>query len=283
MGFQHIEVKPLAGALGAEVFGPDLRQPLANAAADEIHQAYLDHQVIFFREQQLGPGDLVRLAELFGRPNEYPFVKGMPDFPKVTPIVKEASDDKNFGGGGFHADTTYLPDPPVATMLYGVDIPPYGGDTLFANMYAAYDALSDGMKALLDPLVGVSSAATGRIGSRASFMNTATKSEKIQFANQDKMEMEAEQPVVRLHEETGKKALYVNIIHTREFKGWTQAESEPILNYLFQHLQRPEFTCRFPWQPGSLAVWDNRCTQHYPINDYQGFRREMWRVTVEGA
>jgi taurine dioxygenase len=277
----HITVKPIAGALGAEIFGVDLSKPLSDAVEAEVHQAYLDHLVIFFRDQTLDEENLVRVAGLFGQPNEYPFAKGLEGHPKITPLIKNPEDKANFGGGAFHSDTTYLPTPPIATMLYGLEIPPAGGDTLFANMYMAYETLSPGMKALIDPLTGISSAGAGRVGNRKQLMNADSKS--IQLQNLDKLSMEAEQPAVRVHEETGKKALYVNFIHTLKFKGWTEAESEPVLRYLFNHLKRPEFTAQFRWQPGSLAVWDNRCSQHYPINDYHGYRRVMWRVTLEAA
>ncbi len=281
MAFQHIEVKKLAGALGAELFGVDLSRPLSNAEADEVHQAYLENLVLFFPGQNLSPEALVRVAHMFGVPNEYPFAEGMDGHPKITPLIKNADDKANFGGGGFHSDTTYLETPPAATMLYAVETPPAGGDTLFANMYMAYDTLSDGMKALIDPLVGISSAAAGRVGDRKKLMNADSKGIRLQ--NLDKLTMEAEQPVVRVHEETGRKALYVNYIHTLKFKGWAEAESAPVLDFLFAHLKRPEFTARYRWRPGSLGVWDNRSSQHYAINDYQGHRREMWRVTVEAA
>jgi taurine dioxygenase len=281
MAFQHIEVKKIAGALGAEVFGVDLSRPLSNAEAEEVHQAYLDNLAVFFPGQKLSPEALVQTAHMFGVPNEYPFAKGMEGHPKITPLIKNPEDKANFGGGGFHADTTYLEKPPVATMLYAVETPPAGGDTLFANMYMAYDTLSDSMKALIDPLVGISSAGAGRVGDRKKLMNADSKG--IQLQNLDKLAMEAEQPVVRVHEETGRKALYVNFIHTLKFKAWTEAESAPVLNFLFQHLKRPEFTARYKWSPGTLGVWDNRSSQHYAINDYQGHRREMWRVTIEAA
>lgn len=281
MAFQYIEVKPIAGALGAEVCGVDLSKPLTNAEADEVNQAYLDNLVVFFPGQQLSPEDVVRVAHMFGVPNEYPFAKGMEGHPKITPLIKNPEDKANFGGGGFHSDTTYLKVPPVATMLYSVETPPAGGDTVFANMYMAYDMLSDAMKAMLDPLTGISSAGAGRVGDRKKLMNADSKGIKLQ--NLDKLSMEAEQPAVRVHEETGKKALFVNFIHTLKFKGWTEEESAPVLNYLFNHLKRPEFSARYRWQPGVLSVWDNRCSQHYAINDYQGHRREMWRVTVEAA
>jgi len=281
MAFQHIEVKKIAGALGAEVFGVDLSKPLSNAEAEEVHQAYLDNLVVFFPGQSLSPEALIQVADMFGVPNEYPFAKGMYGYPKITPLVKNAEDKVNFGGGAFHSDTTYMEVPPVATMLYAVETPPVGGDTVFANMYMAYETLSEGMKALIDPLVGISSAGAGRVGDRKKLMNADSKG--IQLQNLDKLSMEADQPVVRVHEETGKKALFVNFIHTLTFKGWTEAESAPVLHLLFEHLKRPEFTARYAWKPGTMGVWDNRASQHYAINDYQGHRREMWRVTVEAA
>ena len=281
MSYDLIEVKPVAGSLGAEVFGVDLGKPLSAAVEGEIQQAFQDHLVLFFRDQQLDEDALLRVSALFGTPNQYPFAKGLDSHPKITPLVKNPEDRANFGGGAFHADTTYLEKVPAATALYGLEIPPAGGDTLFANMYMAYETLSDGMKRLIEPLTGISSAAAGRVGDRKKLMNA--KSKGIQLQNLDKLAMEAEHPVVRVHEKTGRKALFVNYIHTLKFKGWTEEESEPVLQYLFQHLRRPEFTARLRWQPGTLTVWDNLATQHYPINDYDGYRRVMWRVTLEAA
>lgn len=281
MSYDLIEVKPVAGSLGAEVFGVDLGKPLSAAVEGEIQQAFQDHLVLFFRDQQLDEDALLRVSALFGTPNQYPFAKGLDSHPKITPLVKNPEDRANFGGGAFHADTTYLEKVPAATALYGLEIPPAGGDTLFANMYMAYETLSDGMKRLIEPLTGISSAAAGRVGDRKKLMNA--KSKGIQLQNLDKLAMEAEHPVVRVHEKTGRKALFVNYIHTLKFKGWTEEESEPVLQYLFRHLRRPEFTARLRWQPGTLTVWDNLASQHYPINDYDGYRRVMWRVTLEAA
>jgi len=281
MSYDLIEVKPVAGSLGAEVFGLDLGQPLSAAAEGEIQQAFQEHLVLFFRDQKLDEDALLRVSALFGTPNQYPFAKGLESHPKITPLVKNPEDRANFGGGAFHADTTYLENVPAATALYGLEIPPAGGDTLFANMYMAYETLSEGMKRLIEPLTGISSAAAGRVGDRKKLMNA--KSKGIQLQNLDKLAMEAEHPVVRVHEKTGRRALFVNYIHTLKFKGWTEEESEPVLQYLFRHLRRPEFTARLRWQPGTLTVWDNLASQHYPINDYDGYRRVMWRVTLEAA
>ena len=186
-------------------------------------------------------------------------------------MAKLEHETVNFGGL-WHTDTAYLAEPPMATMLIAREVPPHGGDTLFASLYAAYDALSDGMKQMLAPLRAV---------------NSSSKAEKARThenrgANEAPRVLEAEHPVVRTHPETGRKALYVNGGHTLRFVGMTEAESAPLLEYLFAHQVRPEFTCRFHWEPGSTAFWDNRCALHNPINDYHGFRRIMHRVTLAG-
>ncbi len=271
----HIEVSPISGALGAEVSGVDLADNLSDDVIAEIRQAWLDNLVIFFRDQKLTPAQQVAIAERFGEPVEYPFVKGLEGFPTITPIVKLEHEKVNFGGL-WYTDTTYQKRPPMATMLYGLELPPYGGDTLFANCYLAYETLSDGMKAMLDPLTGIYSSHKGRV--------VDTRAARVADApNEDaKVARVAEHPVVRVHPETGRKALYVSFAHTTCFKGWTEAESKPVLDYLFEHQTKPEFTCRFRWAPGSLALWDNRCALHNPINDYHGHRRVLHRITFAG-
>jgi taurine dioxygenase len=271
--YRHIEVRPIAGALGAEVRGVDASGPLAANVIAELRQAWLDHLVIFLLDQPLTPQALVEFARGFGEPMEYPQLKGLPECPFVTPVVKLAHERVNFGGV-WHSDTTYLDRPPMASMLYAVETPPRGGDTLFANQYLAYETLSEGLKTTLDGLTG---------------MNTSTKAE-VSKTREDRLResgatlkvLVGEHPVVRTHPETRRKALYVNVAHTSRFRGWTEAESAPLLDYLFAHQVRPELTCRFRWKPGSLALWDNRCAQHNPVNDYHGFRRVMHRVTLAG-
>ena len=206
---------------------------------------------------------------------EYPFINGIEGFPLITPVVKLEHERVNFGGL-WHTDTAYLEHPPMGTMLVAREVPPYGGDTLFANMYLAYEALSPGMQRMLDGLVAVNSSAKADV--------TKTREDRIRDgARPDaRHEYVAEHPVVRTHPETGRKALYVNGGHTVRLKDMTEVESAPLLQYLFAHQQRPEFTCRFRWEQGSLAFWDNRCAQHNPINDYHGYRRVMHRVTLAG-
>ena len=270
-----LHIHPLARAIGAEVSGVDLAGPVDDDTIALIRRAWLDHLVIFFRDQSLPPGRLLDLARRFGEPVDYPFVKGIDGFPLITPVVKLEHERVNFGGL-WHSDTTYLESPPMGTMLIAREVPPHGGDTLFANMYLAYEALSPGMRRLLDGLVAVNSSSKADV--------TKTREDRMrEGAREDaRTEYQAEHPVVRTHPETGGKALYVNGGHTVRFKGMTEEESGPLLGFLFAPQPRPEFTCRFRWEEGSLAFWDNRCAQHNPINDYHGFRRVMHRVTLAG-
>jgi len=268
------DIRPIAGAIGAELLGVDLRE-LDAATVAAIRRAWLDHLVIFFRDQELTPAQLLAFSRRIGDPIEYPFLKGIDGFPEITPVVKLEHELVNFGGI-WHSDTAYLERPPKGSMLLAREVPPQGGDTLFANMYLAYEMLSPGLRRMLDGLVGVNSSAKAD--------TTKTREERMRNGARDdaRQEYEALHPVVRTHPETGRKALYVNRGHTLRFKGMNEAESAPLLDYLFVHQTRPEFTCRFRWRVGSLALWDNRCAQHYPLNDYHGHRRVMERVTLAG-
>jgi taurine dioxygenase len=271
--YRHIGVRPIAGALGAEIEGVNAAQPLADEVVAEVRHALLDHLVVFLRNQSLTPEQQVVFARAFGEPIEYPQLKGLPGCPLITPVVKLPHERVNFGGI-WHSDTTYLAGPPMASMLYAIETPPYGGDTLFANQYLAYETLSEGLKRTLDPLTGISSSLKADA--------SKTREDALRAAGVENKVLTAEHPVVRTHPETGRRALYVNVGHTSAFKGWTEEESKPLLEFLFRHQVKPEFTCRFRWEPGSLAFWDNRCTQHNPVNDYHGFRRVMHRVTLAG-
>jgi taurine dioxygenase len=209
-------------------------------------------------------------ARTVGKPVPYPFVAGIEGFPEVIEVKKLEHERHNFGGI-WHSDTAYLEEPPMGSMLIAREIPPYGGDTLFASQYLAYEALSEGMKRLLDGLQAVNSSAKADV--------TRTREDRVKEYSRH---YEAEHPVARTHPETGRKALYVNFGHTARFRGMTEQESAPLLDYLFRHQVKPEFTCRFQWQVGSVAFWDNRCTQHNPVNDYHGHRRVMHRITLAG-
>jgi taurine dioxygenase len=263
----------IAGALGAEITGVDLRR-LGDAEVNEIRRAWLEHLVVFFRDQELSVEEYMAFARRIGRPIPYPFVRGMEGFPEVIEVKKLEHEKVNFGGI-WHSDTAYLEVPPMASMLLAREVPPRGGDTLFANMYLAYETLSEGMKRLIAPLVGVNASSKADV--------TRTREDRIKTDGQDaRQSYEADHPVVRTHPETGRKALYVNVGHTVRFRGMSEEESAPLLGYLFQHQVRPEFTCRFAWRVGSIALWDNRCAQHNPVNDYHGYRRVMHRITLAG-
>ncbi len=275
MNYQDITARRLSGLVGAEIGGVDLAPGITQRTVDEIRDALLAYNVVFLRGQELTLDQFLAFARQLGEPSEYPLLPGLPGYPMITPVVKRENETVNFGGV-WHSDTTYLPEPPMATLLLARTVPPVGGDTLFANMYAAYDALSDGMKDLLGGLVGISSSR------KADAMRT--REDRVSEAGRPNSDNEliGEHPVVRTHPETGRKALYLNIAHTVRFVGMTEEESAPILHYLYEHSVRPEFTCRFSWEVGSLAIWDNRCTMHNPVNDYHGYLREMHRITLRG-
>jgi taurine dioxygenase len=239
----------------------------------EIRRIWLKYNVVFFRGQELTSAQYMAFARRLGKPVEYPFVKGLEGFPELTAVMKLEHEKVNFGGV-WHADTTYLPNPPMATMLLAREIPPYGGDTLFANQYLAYETLSGTMRSVVDELVAVNTSSLADV--------SKTREDRIASDGRPEAKKEylSEHPAVKVHPETGRKALYVNVAHTARFRGMTDAESKPILEYLFEHQIRPEFTCRFVWQVGSIAFWDNRCTQHNPVNDYHGYKRVMHRITL---
>jgi len=278
MSYKSIEVRRLAGALGAEVFGADLSADLDNETFDDIHQAYLDHQVIFFRDQDLTPEAQMRFGRRFGSLNIHPYVKGMADHPACMEIIKEPEDRTNFGGG-WHSDMSFLETPSIGSILYALEVPEWGGDTLFSSQVAAYEALSPGFQAMLAPLNAIHSAA--REYSAGGHSQADRKS--MQVAAADGYVGEYVHPVVKVHPDTGRKALYVNPAFTMKIEGWKERESRPLLQYLFEHCRQEAFTCRFRWERGSVAFWDNRAVWHYALNDYPGQRRHMRRVTVDPA
>jgi taurine dioxygenase len=269
-----IGVAPLVGALGAEITGIDLATDLADAVIAAIRQIWLEHLVVFFRDQTLAPEEFLAFARRLGEPVPYPFVPGIEGFPEIIAVTKLPHETVNFGGI-WHSDTVYLERPPMATMLVAREVPPSGGDTMWANMYAAYDALSPAMQHVLEGLTGVNTSALADV--------SKTREDRIrEHGDASDREYLAEHPVVRTHPETGRRALYVNPAHTLRFAGMTEEESRPLLRYLFEHSCRPEFTCRFRWRPGSVALWDNRCAMHNPINDYHGHTRRMHRISLAG-
>ena len=275
MTFKTIDVKPIAGNIGAEIHGIDLSKDISDETIEEIAQAQRDYLVVFFRDQDITPAQHIEFIERFGEILEYPLVKGLEDYPQIAPVIKLAHETSNFGGI-WHSDTSYMEMPPKATMLVARELPPYGGDTLFANMYMALDTLSEGMQAMLSGLNAVNTTAKADA--------SATREDRLKTAAKldDNAVLSAIHPVVRTHPETGKKILYVNIGHTAHFEGMTEEESAPLLKFLHHHQTKPEFTCRFTWRPGSIAFWDNRACHHNPVNDYHGFKRVMHRITLAG-
>jgi taurine dioxygenase len=264
-----IEVKKLGGSIGAVVSGVDLSVQLTSEQVDGIRRAWLDNLVIFFRDQHLTPDQFLAFARRVGRPVPYPLLPSIEGYPEVIEVLKLEHERANFGGV-WHSDTAYLDEPPMATMLLARQIPPAGGDTLFANGYLAYEALSDGLRKILDCLDAVHSSALADV----------SKTRDDRRGDAPPIDYESVHPVIRIHPETNRRSLFVSPAHTARFARFTEQESRPLLSYLFQHQIRPEFTCRFQWELGSIALWDNRCALHYPVNDYHGYRRSLYRITL---
>jgi taurine dioxygenase len=279
MGYQRIAVERIAGALGAEISGVDLSCDLDDAAIGEIRRALVENQVIFFRDQHLTPERHLAFGRRFGTLQVHDFVEGMADNEEIIEVRKEEYETRNFGGG-WHTDVSYLERPALGSVLYARDVPKVGGDTMFASQYLAYDALSDGMKKLLDGMTAMHSARRPYGANATRRFDPGPSSMRFNFG--EDAHAEVEHPVIRTHAESGRKALYVNATFTVRFKDMTEDESVPLLRYLCEHAVRPEFTCRFRWKKNSIAFWDNRAVQHNAVNDYHGQRRIMHRVTIEG-
>ena len=271
-----IVVEPVSGTIGAAVGGVDLSEPLDERTVAEIRRAFLAHHVLFFADQHLSPESQVRFGRRFGELDTHPFVEGMPSHPEIIEIITEPDDRFNFGGG-WHSDVTFLEEPDLGSILYAIDVPPFGGDTLFADQHAAYEDLSDTMKDVLGGLVAKHSAGPQYAEGGYSTLSKSMKTKSVQLADRVVCH-----PLVRTHSETGKKALYVNPAFTVGIEGMRLDESMALLGFLFNHAVREPFTCRFRWSPGSVAMWDNRSVQHYALFDYRGHRRHMRRITVKG-
>lgn len=274
MPYTRIDVRPIAGALGAEIHGVDLSKPLNNETFSEIHQALLDYLVIFFPGQHITPEDQKAFGRRFGPLNTHPFVKpdrdGKQD-PEVFEVRHEPGETYIFGEG-WHMDHTWKEKPLMGGILYAREVPPYGGDTLFSNLYLAYETLSDGLKKTLEGMKAVHAANPDLYVGDPNMKMTREQIDALSHVH----------PVVRTHPESGRKLLFLHPHIVKRFDGMTVEESQPLLKYLCDHAVRPEFTCRFSWHANDLAFWDNRAVMHNPINDYQGFRRVMHRVAVEG-
>ncbi len=262
-----LRLEKLSAPLGALVSEIDLASQGADLA-DALNDALAQHLVLFFRDQRLSPASLYELANALGKPIRYPFVEGLPDYPEVVEVLKTPDETVNFGGV-WHSDTAYLETPAMGALLYGVEIPKQGGDTIFTNMHDVWASLSPGLQSFLSSLNAVNDADNDAI--------SRTR------PGQARKGLVAEHPVVRTHPVTGRKLLYVNRAHTTRFSGMTEAESKALLEFLFSRIAEPAYSCRFSWQPGSLAFWDNRACQHYPVNDYHGEQRRMLRISLAGG
>ncbi len=271
---QTVSITP-TGAVGAEVRGVDL-SALDDQLMAELRSAFAEYSVLFFREQKLAPEDHIALAESFGEINVNRFFPQVDGYPNIAEVRKEPKQKANIGGG-WHTDHSYDQIPALGSMLYALQTPETGGDTLFASTCAAYDSLSDGLK---DTLAGLNAVHS----SRHVFGNNTNQPRELlaRFNNADAAVQDAIHPVVITHPLSGRKSLYVNPGFTLRFEGWTKDESAPLLQYLYQHVGRPEHTTRLHWQVGTLAFWDNRATWHWAVNDYQGQKRLMHRITLEG-
>jgi taurine dioxygenase len=274
----RIEVRPIAGAIGAEIHNVDVGADLDEGTVGDIRQALLDHCVVFFRDQKLDVARHKVFTRRFGEIFIHPNYKGTQADPEIIVITREPG-DKKIVGEDWHADTTMMPEPPMGAILYAIEVPPYGGDTLFANQYLAYETLSDGMKKMLS---GMRALHSDRMVAGPQANKNAFRATKVR-EDAEWRETVSAHPVVVTHPETGRKLLYVNASYTVGFEGMTEAESKPLLGYLLEHGHRPEFTCRFRWETGSIAFWDNRVCKHLAIHDAGPFRRVMRRTQIAGG
>lgn len=273
-----LDIKPISGAVGAEIHGVDLKDNIPEEQFSEIKSAFGEYGVIFFRDQKLTPEQEITFARRWGEININRFFTSVDDYPEIAMVLKEPNQKKNIGGN-WHTDHSYDIEPALGSILFAHEVPKSGGDTVFASMYSAYETLSDGLKGTLEGM-------SARHSSRHVFGPSRSEKEDDtvgRIKNAEAANQDAVHPVVITHPETGRKALYVNPGFTLGFEGWTDAESQPLLEYLYAHATRPEFTCRFDWKPGSIAFWDNRATWHFAINDYHGEKRLMHRITIEGS
>jgi taurine dioxygenase len=281
MAYKHIEVKPVTGALGAEVSGVDLAKPLPKAVFDELHDAWLKHCVLFFRDQKITPEQQIKFAKKWGGIHLHPFIKPHPNYPEIIEIKKTEKDTHTFGSA-WHSDQMFSSRPAKATMLYAKEVPDVGGDTMFANMYLAYDALSPGMKKMLKD-VKIEASGNNQRNRRVAARKDRYKGASSMQAKEPPKGVKTTNfhPLFRTHPETGKKSLYIGN-HVVSLKDFEDTEARKIIDYLRDFAEKPEFLCRFRWEKNSMALWDNRCVQHYAVPDYNGKRRRMHRITIKG-
>jgi len=278
--YKTLEATPLSPALGAEIGGVDIASGISEEQFDELRQAYIDHGVIFLRDQDITPEQHIEFARRWGDINVNRFFQAVATHPLIAEVRKEAGQKANIGSS-WHTDHSYDKIPAMGSILYAREVPSVGGDTLFASMYAAYDALSDGLKAMLSTMNAEHS--SRHAFGEGAYMDTDFEDLDGRLGNTEAATQDAVHPVIIRHPLSGRPALYVNGDFTVKFEGWTQEESQPLLDYLYAHARQNEFTCRFHWRQGSMAIWDNRATHHCALNDYHGERRLMHRITLDGV
>jgi taurine dioxygenase len=278
--YRGFDVELLCGAGGAEIVGVDASRSLGAEVVAELRRALAAHCVIFLRDQDLTPEQQKAFARHFGPLAQTPFIKPLDGHPEMMRIVREADETKkqNFGGR-WHSDMTFSPEPVLGTCLYARESPAVGGDTIWTNQMLAFEALSPALQKTLEGL-RVMHSAKRSYGPQGTYADDDLKSMRIQ-ASEEALKEQAH-PCIRTHPESGRKILFVNWVYAIRFEGMTEEESAPLLDFLNRHSQRPEFQIRFRWRKGSLALWDNRSTQHIAVNDYPGYRRVMDRVTIAG-
>ena len=273
----EIIINPISGSIGAEIHGVNLSTDLSDAVFSEIRQTFIDHGLIFFRNQELTPDDHLRFAKRWGEININRFFAKVEGYEQIAEVKKDSDQEINIGGA-WHTDHSYDQIPAMGSILLARETPKTGGDTLFANMYKAYESLSDGLKRALESMNACHSS-RHVFGAHTGYAEASNQ----RIGNPELATQDAIHPVIITHPESKRKALYVNPEFTVNFEGWTKEESKPLLKYLTEHSTRPENITRFKWEPGSIAFWDNRCTWHFALNDYPGEKRLMHRITVEGS
>ncbi|MCC5873525.1 MAG: TauD/TfdA family dioxygenase [Gammaproteobacteria bacterium] len=267
----------MGGGCGAEVSGVDLAR-MSDAEFEAVRGAFRDHGVIFLRDQRLTPEQHIALAQRFGPIDINKFFPADGEYPEIAEVRKEAAQTTNIGGG-WHTDHSYDQEPAIGSILVARELPESGGDTLFADMYAAFEGLSPGLQRTLDGLRAVHS--NHHVFGAAGVYKQQGDAGEL-FRN-EQLTSEAVHPVVITHPLSGRRALYVNPAFTLRFEDWSAEESAALLTFLYRHATRPEYTCRFRWSEGAVAIWDNRATWHYALNDYHGQRRLLHRITVAGC
>ena len=277
---EKLSVAPAGGSAGAIVTGLDLSRPYGADEIAGLRRALLDHLVVALPDQAMSLDDLERLTDALGGRDVTPFVKPMPDRPYVIRILKEPDEKLNFANA-WHTDLSYLPAPPSFTILYCLESPPVGGDTVWANQYMAYETLSAGLRETLLGLDAVHSA--GPAYGTGGYLDGVKDKMSTPIAPSKDAYREHTHPAVIAHPETGRAALYLNPVYTQRIAGWTNSESQGLLQHIYRHAVNENFTWRLRWAKGTLAIWDNRATQHFALNDYHGYRREMVRTSVKGS